>query len=70
MTLRLAPKVIRYFKASGEGWQTRLNETLEEDVAGTAGQSSRLMPRAVVGAHAMAKNEKTTSEPVAPHPRS
>jgi Uncharacterized protein conserved in bacteria len=60
VTLRLAPKVIRYFKASGEGWQTRLNETLEEYVAGTAGRSSRLMPRAVVGAHAMAKNEKTS----------
>src|SRR4051794_33388526 len=33
VTLRLAPKVIRYFKESGEGWQTRLNETLEEYVA-------------------------------------
>ena len=33
VTLRLAPKVIRYFKQSGEGWQTRLNETLDEYVA-------------------------------------
>ena len=33
VTLRLAPNVIRYFKQSGEGWQTRLNETLEEYVA-------------------------------------
>lgn len=33
VTLRLAPKVIRYFKQSGEGWQTRLNETLENYVA-------------------------------------
>ena len=33
VTLRLDPKVIRYFKQSGEGWQTRLNETLEEYVA-------------------------------------
>lgn len=33
VTLRLAPKVIRYFKQSGEGWQTRLNETLEKYVA-------------------------------------
>jgi hypothetical protein len=32
VTLRLAPRVIRYFKESGEGWQTRLNETLEEYV--------------------------------------
>jgi len=33
LTLRLAPKVIDYFKQGGEGWQTRLNETLEEYVA-------------------------------------
>jgi uncharacterized protein (DUF4415 family) len=33
VTLRLDPKVIRYFKDTGEGWQTRLNETLEEYVA-------------------------------------
>ena len=36
VTLRLAPKVIRYFKQSGEGWQTRLNETLEKYVATAA----------------------------------
>jgi uncharacterized protein (DUF4415 family) len=36
VTLRLAPKVIRCFKQSGEGWQTRLNETLEEYVATAA----------------------------------
>jgi uncharacterized protein (DUF4415 family) len=36
VTLRLAPKVIRYFKQSGEGWQTRLNETLEEYVVAAA----------------------------------
>ena len=34
VTLRLAPKVIRYFKQSGEGWQTRLNEALETYIAG------------------------------------
>ena len=33
VTLRLAPRVINYFKQGGEGWQTRLNETLEEYVA-------------------------------------
>ena len=33
VTLRLAPKIIRYFKEGGEGWQSRLNETLEEYVA-------------------------------------
>ena len=32
VTLRLAPRVIRYFKGTGDGWQTRLNETLEEYV--------------------------------------
>ena len=37
VTLRLAPKVIRYFKETGEGWQTRLNETLEEYVVREAG---------------------------------
>ena len=36
VTLRLAPKVIDYFKQGGEGWQTRLNETLEEYVAKAA----------------------------------
>ena len=33
VTLRLAPRVVRYFKSTGEGWQTRLNETLEDYVA-------------------------------------
>ena len=60
VTLRLAPKVINYFKASGSGWQTRLNETLEDYVAGTARSNSRLMSRAVTGVFAMAKNEKTS----------
>ena len=41
VTLRLAPKVIRYFKESGEGWQTRLNETLEEYVAGATARKKR-----------------------------
>ena len=36
VTLRLAPRVIRCFKQSGEGWQTRLNETLEDYVATAA----------------------------------
>ena len=59
VTLRLAPKVINYFKQGGEGWQTRLNETLEKYVAGTARPKSRSMPRAVAGVYAMARNEKT-----------
>lgn len=28
-TIRLSAGVIEYFKAGGEGWQTRLNEALE-----------------------------------------
>jgi uncharacterized protein (DUF4415 family) len=41
VTLRLAPKVTRYFKQSGEGWQTRLNETLEEYVVQAAKKRRR-----------------------------
>lgn len=59
VTLRLAPRVIRYFKAAGGGWQTRLNETLEQYVAGSLGARGRSMPRAVAGVYAMAKNEQT-----------
>jgi uncharacterized protein (DUF4415 family) len=59
VTLRLAPKVVRYFKQAGDGWQTRLNETLEEYVAGSSRAVSRSMPRAVAGVYAMAKNEQT-----------
>lgn len=33
LTLRLDPDVIDYFKAGGEGWQTRMNEALRK-VAG------------------------------------
>lgn len=34
VTLRLAPDVIRHFRESGAGWQTRLNDVLERHVAG------------------------------------
>lgn len=30
LTLRLDPDVIEYFKAGGEGWQTRMNEALRK----------------------------------------
>lgn len=59
VTLRLAPKVIRYFKKTGEGWQTRLNETLEQYVAETSRERGRSMPRGISGVHAMARNEQT-----------
>jgi uncharacterized protein (DUF4415 family) len=35
VTLRLAPQVVEHFKASGSGWQTRLNEVLERHVKET-----------------------------------
>jgi uncharacterized protein (DUF4415 family) len=31
--LRLSPDVLEHFRASGPGWQTRINETLEKAVA-------------------------------------
>jgi len=31
-TLRLAPHVIAHFKADGPGWQTRINDVLEQHV--------------------------------------
>lgn len=59
VTLRLAPQVVRYFKGSGAGWQTRLNAVLERHVAGTSEEHKRSMPRSIRGAYAMAKNEQT-----------
>jgi len=59
VTLRLAPKVIQYFKESGSGWQTRLNTVLERHVSGTFREHSRSASHAVVGAYAMARNEQT-----------
>ena len=41
VTLRLDAKVVRYFKQGGEGWQTRLNETLEDYVAAATKRPSR-----------------------------
>ncbi len=31
-TVRLDPEVLEYFRATGKGWQTRLNEALKEYV--------------------------------------
>jgi uncharacterized protein (DUF4415 family) len=33
LTLRIDTEVIDYFKQSGEGWQTRMNDVLREWVA-------------------------------------
>lgn len=59
VTLRLAPQVVSYFRATGDGWQTRLNAVLERHVRGTLGEQKRSMPRGVTGVFAMAKNEQT-----------
>jgi uncharacterized protein (DUF4415 family) len=34
VTLRLSPDVLDHFKASGRGWQTRIDETLKRAIAG------------------------------------
>ena len=33
VTVRYSPEVLEYFKATGEGWQTRMNDALREYVA-------------------------------------
>lgn len=33
VTLRLDPAVIAHFKATGEGWQTRINDTLAKAIS-------------------------------------
>ena len=33
ISIRLSPDVLAYFKTSGKGWQTRINEVLQEYVA-------------------------------------
>ena len=32
LTVRYSPEVVRYFKATGKGWQTRMDEVLREYV--------------------------------------
>lgn len=34
VSLRLSPEVLEHFKASGPGWQTRIDEALREAVRG------------------------------------
>jgi len=33
ITLRYSPEVVEYFKATGEGWKTRMDEALKEWIA-------------------------------------
>ncbi|HNC77698.1 MAG TPA: BrnA antitoxin family protein [Pseudomonadales bacterium] len=30
MTIRLSPEVVAHFRATGRGWQTRMDEALKE----------------------------------------
>jgi uncharacterized protein (DUF4415 family) len=32
VTVRYSPEILEYFKATGEGWQTRMNDALREYV--------------------------------------
>jgi uncharacterized protein (DUF4415 family) len=32
ISIRLSPEVLTYFRATGKGWQTRINEVLEDYV--------------------------------------
>ncbi|MEQ1868298.1 MAG: BrnA antitoxin family protein [Micropepsaceae bacterium] len=41
VTLRLDPAVIAYFKGSGEGWQTRINDTLSKAIGTKSGVRKR-----------------------------
>ena len=60
VTLRIAPRVIEHFKATGSGWQTRINAVLERHVSGTLQEQRRSVPRGLQGGvYAMAKNEQT-----------
>ena len=33
VSLRLSPAIVRHFRATGKGWQSRINETLEAAIA-------------------------------------
>ncbi|MCP4423299.1 MAG: BrnA antitoxin family protein [Chloroflexi bacterium] len=33
ISIRLSPEVLTYFRSTGKGWQTRINEALQEYVA-------------------------------------
>jgi uncharacterized protein (DUF4415 family) len=57
ITLRLAPKVIRHFKQTGSGWQTRVNEVLERYVV--AKPATRSVHSIMSGVKSMARNEQT-----------
>ena len=37
LTVRYSPEVVAYFKATGQGWQTRMDEALKEWIAQHSG---------------------------------
>lgn len=41
VTLRLDPAVIAHFKATGDGWQTRINDALTKAIGAKAGSRKR-----------------------------
>jgi uncharacterized protein (DUF4415 family) len=41
VTLRLDPAIVAYFKGSGEGWQTRINDTLSKAIGTKSGVRKR-----------------------------
>lgn len=41
VSIRYSPEVLDYFKATGTGWQTRIDETLRDWVAKQAGRQQR-----------------------------
>lgn len=55
VTLRLAPRVIDHFKASGAGWQTRINAVLEGYVSGSSGGNDRASVREAQASYAEPK---------------
>ena len=57
VTLRLAPKVIDHFKATGSGWQTRLNAILERYVSGSSGDGGRSSVRETPAGYAVPKEK-------------
>lgn len=42
VTLRLNPEVVEFFKSTGDGWQTRMNDILEVFVSGARAEHSKL----------------------------
>lgn len=38
ITIRLSPEVLKHFRATGKGWQTRIDETLKEAIHNTYGR--------------------------------